>query len=306
MKKIIAFGVGRRLDYLMQEGYLEDFEVLAFCDNDVAKQGKMIGGLEIISPARIKEYTYDSIYVTSKKYYEEIRRGLEEEWKIDRDRVKYFRMNKYDGELSYWRERFIEEGGEFKNSHYKKLMLGIAEQEDDDFLRGMVVADFGCGPRGSLQWTDKPRIKLGIDVLAKDYMDHFGEELAGHNMIYVTSSEKHIPLPTGFVDCLFTINSLDHVDNLQQMAGEILRILKHGGTLLASFNLNEPCTECEPQTLTEDLVRNLILDNFTIESYRLAYKEEGDTYRNIFNNKTVTVSDEEIKPVVLWVKGKKK
>lgn len=105
MKKIIAFGVGRRLDYLMQEGYLEDFEVLAFCDNDVAKQGKMIGGLEIISPARIKEYTYDSIYVTSKKYYEEIRRGLEEEWKIDRDRVKYFRMNKYDGELSYWRER---------------------------------------------------------------------------------------------------------------------------------------------------------------------------------------------------------
>lgn len=184
-------------------------------------------------------------------------------------------------------------------------MLGIAEQEDDEFLKGKVVADFGCGPRGSLHWTDKPLIKIGIDVLAKDYMDAFGEELAGHHMIYVTSSEKRISLPTDFVDCLFTINSLDHVDNLQQMTNELFRILKPGGMFLASFNLNEPSTVCEPQTLTEDVIKKTILNNCEIESYRLAYKEE-DTYYNFFNDKTVRSLGESTKPALLWVKGIKK
>lgn len=304
MQKIIVFGVGKRLDFLMESGYLEGFDVVAFCDNDVSKQGRIVGGVEVISPKKIEEYTFDTIYISSEQYYEEIRRELEADWKIDKDIIKCFQMRKHDGEISYWKECFLREGKKFSNTHYKELMLGIAQQENDEFLKGKIVVDFGCGPRGSLYWTDKPLIKIGIDVLAKDYMDYFGEELAEHNMIYVTSSEKRIPLPTDFVDVLFTMNSLDHVDNLQQMTGELMRILKQGGTLLASFNLNEPSTECEPQMLTEDLIKNLILDNFQVESYRLAYKEDG-TYRNFFTYKTVD-SLEEDKPAVLWVRGRKK
>lgn len=75
---------------------------------------------------------------------------------------------------------------------------------------------------------------------------------------------------------------------------------------MASFNLNEPSTECEPQTLTEAMVKKLILDHFTVESYRLAYKEAGDVYGNILNNKTVTSLGEGVKPAVLWVRGRKK
>lgn len=306
MEKIIIFGTGKRLGNLFEEGYTEGFDVVALCDNDVKKQGKTIRGLEVIAPTKLKEYVFDAIYISSEKYYEEIRQELETVWEINKDIIKCFQMKKYDGEMSYWKDKFLAEGGGFENSHYKELMLGIAEQEDDEFLKGKIVADFGCGPRGSLQWTDKPMIKLGIDVLAKDYMDNFGNELAGHGMIYVTSSEKRIPLPTGFVDCLFTINSLDHVDNLEQMTEELLRILKPGGTLLASFNLNEPQTECEPQTLTEDVIKKLILDNFTVESYRLAYKTEENPYHNIFKNETVDSLVEGGGPAVLWVKGKKK
>lgn len=305
MKKIIVFGVGKRLEHLMEDGYLEEFDVVAFCDNDVNKQGKMLQEVAIITPAQLKEYTFDAIYISSEKHYDEMKQELETEWGIDCDRIKYFEMKKYDGELGYWKDVFLTEGGKFGNSHYKKIMLGIAEQEDDEFLNGKIVADFGCGPRGSLQWTDKPLVKIGVDVLAKDYMDSFGEELAGHNMIYVTSSEKRIPLPTGFVDCIFTINSLDHVDNLQTMVNELLRILKRGGTLMASFNLNEPSTECEPQTLTEAVIKNMILDHFVIDSYRLAYKENEDAYGNMFHKKTVT-SLERVEPALLWVRGRKK
>ena len=58
-------------------------------------------------------------------------------------------MEKHFFELAYWQERFLIEIGNLANDHYRKLMLGIAQEKDDSFLAGKIVADFGCGPRGS-------------------------------------------------------------------------------------------------------------------------------------------------------------
>lgn len=55
----------------MEDGYLEGFDVVAFCDNDVNKQGKMIKEVGVISPAKLKEYTFDSIYISSEDTYGE-------------------------------------------------------------------------------------------------------------------------------------------------------------------------------------------------------------------------------------------
>lgn len=110
-------------------------------------------------------------------------------------------------------------------------------------------------------------MKIGIDVLSAEYLNEFGEEMISHNMIYVTSNENKIPIPSGFVDYVITINSLDHVMNLDEITRELLRILKPQGTLIASFNLNEPYVEHEPQTLTEEILQEKLLDNFDIESY---------------------------------------
>lgn len=305
MKRIIIFGVGKRLDFLMEKGYLSGTEIAALCDNDVSKQGLLIHGIKVIAPPEIKEYKFDGIYVSSEKYYDDIRRQLISEVGIDSDLIQFIKAGKYDSEIAYWKERFQEGGGKFENAHYKKLMLDIAQETDDTFLKGMIVADFGCGPRGSLTWTNKPIIKLGIDVLARDYLENFGEELIKQNMIYVTSSEDRIPVPNEFVDYLFTINSLDHVDHLEQISKELLRILKKGGTLLASFNLNEPKTECEPQTLTEEIIQDKILQYFEIDSYRVACKNKEGTYLNMWNNDLVdSLKDNEMG--VLWVRGRKK
>ena len=182
-------------------------------------------------------------------------------------------------------------------------MLSIAQEKDDFFLENKVVADFGCGPRGSLKWMKSPAIKIGIDVLANQYIEEFGEELIQHDMIYVTSTEQYIPLPKESVDCLYTINSLDHVNNLEVMSKEILRILKPDGLLLASFNLNEPSTECEPLTLTEEKLTYYLLKNFEIETYRLARQGKQNIYENMESGHLV--QDIAGERAVLWVKAKK-
>jgi SAM-dependent methyltransferase len=121
-------------------------------------------------------------------------------------------------------------------------------------------------------------------VLADRYADEFTDNITSHDMVYVKSTEKVLPLSSNFVDIVFTFNALDHVYNLYRMCNEILRILKPGGTLIGSFNLEEPATQTEPQRLTEGTLRENLLNHLDIESYRLSRKEpEGDTYARFPN-----------------------
>ena len=81
------------------------------------------------------------------------------------------------------------------------------------------------------------------------------------------------------------MNSLDHVNNLDKMAGELLRILKPGGHLLGSFNLNEPSTECEPQTLTEEILNEKLLRHFKVEIRKIINRD--DIGKEILNVRAV-------------------
>lgn len=230
-EKVIIFGLGGRLEKLWAQGFLQGMDIIAFCDNDEKKQGMLFRGIGVLAPSQISACEYDAVYISSKQYEIDIRRQLTEECGVQDDRIKCFEVpdEKYNSEMGYWEDVFHRENGKFKNTHYKQLMLAIAQEEDDTFMADKVVADFGCGPRGSLVWTEQPSVKLGIDVLANQYLKRFGNELIHHNMIYVTSSETKIPVPNAFVDYLYTINSLDHVDSLEAMVYELLRILKRGG-----------------------------------------------------------------------------
>ena len=189
---------------------------------------------------------------------------------------------KYRRELAYWAYQWKKEGRTFENSWYKQLMLAIAEEEDEGFVAGKVIADFGCGPRGSLCWATDAERRIGIDVLANVYR-RFGTD--AHNMEYVESSEKEISLPDNSVDIMFTLNAMDHVDDFDAMCNEILRIIKPGGIFIGSFNLEEPATFAEPQFLTEQSVKETLLGRLDIKSYRVASQGPGeDTYRHFFDN----------------------
>jgi len=210
---------------------------------------------------------------------------------------------KYLAELKWWVDRFEEENKNFRNEHYKKLMLGMAKEETDEFLKNKIVADFGCGPRGSLVWTQSPALKIGIDVLVDQYFDTFGDTLIKHGYLYVKSTEHYIPLPTEFVDVVYTINAMDHTENFSAMAQEILRILKKGGTFIGSFNLNEPPTVCEPLTLTESIVKEHFFDKLEIEHTRIVVNDKK-RYENFSDPNAVAPKDNQ--KSILWVRGIKK
>ncbi|MGH8247326.1 MAG: class I SAM-dependent methyltransferase, partial [Gammaproteobacteria bacterium] len=167
---------------------------------------------------------------------------------------------------------------------------------DQSFLEDKVVADFGCGPRGSLCWATQARERIGIDVLAEAYK-HLGA--AKHNIRYVRSTENEVPLVSGSVDVLFTMNAMDHVHNLDVMCGELLRILKPGGTFIGSFNLDEEPGVSEPLTLTPELLEQHLLRHLDVQSRRVAPKGENKTYEYFFTAPPPHTRGTRL----LWVRG---
>ena len=206
-------------------------------------------------------------------------------------------------ELSFWRSRLKLDKGKFYNLHYEKLLLAMAEESSDDFLKGKIVADFGCGPRGSLVWARSALLRIGIDVLADRYADEFTENITSHGMVYLKSTEYVIPLPSDFVDIMFTLNALDHVDNFPVMCAEIMRVLKYGGQFIGSFNLEEPPSPSEPQQLNEKIIRDNLLNYLEVQSYRITKKiPQENVYAPFFNG---NVSYELGQEGYLWVRARK-
>ena len=208
---------------------------------------------------------------------------------------------KYASEVAFWQNYWEESGGHFSNAYYRKLMLAMSGREGDEFLRGKAVADFGCGPRGSLCWATTARQRVGIDVLVDRYMK-FG--IADHDMCYVRSSEREIPLPTGWVDVLYTVNALDHVSHLSAMCQELVRILAPGGEFFGSFNLNEPRAACEPQTLTQPILRRHLLGDLDVSWYGIIPKRPENSYEEFFRCQSRTV--EPVGPAILWIRAVKR
>lgn len=213
-------------------------------------------------------------------------------------------MDKSISELSYWRGRYQDENQNFINSHYKDLMLSILNIDTISIFDNKVVADFGCGPRGSLEWINNASECIGIDVLANEYIKIFDKSTAKHNMLYVNSTEDYIPLKDNSIDILFTINSLDHVNNLEKMTQEILRILKKNGIFGGSFNLFEESSSCEPQTLNPKIIKECLIDYLKDVKIRYAIKS-NPTYENFKNKNYLDLSFNDILdfPVIMWVSG---
>lgn len=308
--KYVLFGAGEVGKRLLR--VLGKERVSFFCDNN--QSGKYVDGTRILSFEELINLEEDYIIVIAVERQDAVRQISEMlnenqlPWissveVLRREGVNLI-QHKHDTELGFWEKGYKpREDADIK--YYKDLMLAVAGEKDERFLEGKVIADFGCGPRGSLSWLDIAKERIGIDVLVTEYMDKFGNGMIQHDMIYVTSSEKYIPMPDSYADCLMTINSLDHVSDLRAMCAEIKRIIKPGGILIGSFNLFEPPTECEPQMLTEEILREYLFDEFDMQSYRLAIKDSEDAYKNVRAEITVKKTDGKV-PCVLWARGIKR
>ena len=241
---------------------------------------------------------------TEMKSLVDIIRGLPRPLRNPLYRISRFLVPKGTAELAFWKARWAEEGRRFNHDHYPSLMLAMSGEADDSFIDDKVIADFGCGPRGSLAWAERARVRLGIDVLATCYADHFASAINEHGMIYVTNTEDHIPIGSDSIDILFTLNAIDHVNRFEAICDELLRILKPGGLFVGSFNLNEPPAPCEPQSLDEATVKRCLLDRMDVDSYRLSAPGKGSArYEPLLKGRPIPCDpgDES----VLWVRAKK-
>ncbi len=222
------------------------------------------------------------------------------------DRLIHKPVPKLDSELEFWRGWFAEHGSEPETEYYRKFMMDMGNVADAAFFDDKICLDIGCGPKGSLTWLTNVKVAIGLDPLADRYME-FG--VADHNMIYLQAESEKIPLPGNYVDIVFSMNSLDHVDNLDQSCKEIRRVLKKGGYLIGSFNLNEPKTVNEPWTLTESILEEKLFQGWSREYYEIRPKlnsnEHFGPYRYFYEECSEELR-QAVGPKALWCRFKKK
>ncbi len=206
---------------------------------------------------------------------------------------------KHVAELHYWKRRESLSGGRLPNDWYEHRLLSLTDHEDGSFLAGKVVADFGCGPSGSLCWATEAKQRIGIDVLADVYRRAF--DLSAYGYEFVTCDERSIPLGSDSVDVLFTINAMDHVNDFAGMSGELLRILKPGGSFYGSFNLDEEATETEPQVLRASQVSEHIATHLeNVVQLISPFGPEGSHYVHCERRRPAKPGE---RPRILWLKG---
>jgi SAM-dependent methyltransferase len=153
--------------------------------------------------------------------------------------------SKDDAEMSYWAQRAALEGV-LGNAHYERVFtahFGLTRH----FFAAKRVLDVGCGPRGSLEWASGAAQRVGLDPLVERYralgIDH-------HAMAYVAAPAEQMPFADASFDVVASLNSLDHVDDVDRAVGEITRVAAPGATWLLTVEIGHPPTPFEPHSLS--------------------------------------------------------
>jgi SAM-dependent methyltransferase len=160
---------------------------------------------------------------------------------------------KGNAEFEFWRKTRQDAGGTLVNDHFEQLFtdqFGLATS----FFAGKRILDIGCGPRGSLEWATHAARRIGLDPLVDRYRDLGIDE---HAMEYCSSPAERIPFPDESFDIVSSLNSLDHVDNLQAVIDEITRVLSPGGSFLLEVEFGHRPTDTEPVEISGNFVESL-------------------------------------------------
>tara|TARA_B100000945_G_scaffold238075_1_gene194167 strand:- start:681 stop:1394 length:714 start_codon:yes stop_codon:yes gene_type:complete len=154
-------------------------------------------------------------------------------------------------ELGYWRWRAFREKG---LSPFTSGIFTNVLRVDRSFYINKKVIDIGCGPRGSLEWLADAELRVGIDPLMTDYLQLGVKD---HEACYLAAKAEQLPFASGSFDIVTSINSLDHVDDLQITLDEIARILTSGGRFIFLVEVHPKATLSEPITIPWDLTSQL-------------------------------------------------
>ncbi len=124
-----------------------------------------------------------------------------------------------------------------------------------DAFKGKRVLDIGSGPIPSATCFEGIQLYC-LDPLISDYVKAGFPLHYYDNVHFVHGTSECMPLFDGFFDVVIAVNSIDHVDDIQQTAKEIQRVLKPGGLLRMHIHYHR-ATVTEPLELNDAKVANL-------------------------------------------------
>lgn len=185
-------------------------------------------------------------------------------------------------ELRYWKKRKREEGV-LSNVHYEYFYtthFGI----EPSYYNNKTLLDIGCGPRGSLEWANVANRRIGLDTLAKGYLELGADK---HTMEYIASPSERIPLKNGACHAVFSFNSLDHVEDVEKTIKEIKRVISGKGIFLLLVEVNHPPNACEPHNLSPKYIVEAFKPEFSCQDIQV-YKPKGEgIYDSIHIGETI-------------------
>ncbi|OFX42843.1 MAG: hypothetical protein A2046_03730 [Bacteroidetes bacterium GWA2_30_7] len=209
---------------------------------------------------------------------------------------------KINAELLYWQTRKSVEGELTNNNkHYVNFYTNYFNL-DFNYYKNKKILDIGCGPRGSLEWADMAKERIGLDPIADLYLKL---EASKHKMKYIKAGCENIPFSNNHFDIICSFNSLDHVDNLEKSILEIIRVLKSDGIFLLITDVNHKPTSCEPIYFSFDVV-NKFMPQFSLLSKNHYEKKAGGTYQSILQNIPYDEKNESDRYGILTAKFQKK
>ena len=141
----------------------------------------------------------------------------------------------------------------------RSFQAGTPVRGDDDQVDARVVGVFADAGPGVAEEC------IGLDPLAEKYKKL---DARHRRMKYVKGVSEDIPFPDKYFDVVSSINSLDHVDNLEQTIKEIARVCKPRGFFLLITEFGHEATACEPQTFGLEVIEK-ISEDFSVESKSL-------------------------------------
>lgn len=136
--------------------------------------------------------------------------------------------------------------------HQEKKYLADLKVSKEVFS-GKKILDVGSGPMPSATCFVNADLYC-LEPLLSRYLDiGFPVHYYG-NTKYIQSKAEDIPVSDNFFDGIISVNALDHVDDFEKVAAELLRILKPGGILLFHLHYHYK-TITEPVELNDERVK---------------------------------------------------
>jgi len=186
-------------------------------------------------------------------------------------------------ELGYWKIVKLLSKNLNNNSHYKYFYTSNFSLSEE-FYQDKIILDIGCGPRGSLEWADMAKERIGLDPLAEQYVKMGAKD---HKMTYIKAYVENMPFPDNYFDVICSFNSLDHVENMEDACKEIKRTLKNNGIFLLMVDIHTMPTLTEPQTMNWNFINEYFPEFEIVEEKHLERTETYKIYSNVRNSKLV-------------------